>query len=143
MKPLVDFCGVRYAVIEALHTETGPERFVIAYADEQSLRDVIAAPSIVAFGYSSREEAMAGNRACVPTATICQRTPETMASGKTERYEQGLSWAELRGETGSALRRLARFLVTCCSDVVTSVIVIFSSNNTASAAIRMALGSSV
>ena len=64
MNELVDFSGVQYAVIEALHTETGPERFVIAYPNEQSLRNVIAAPSIIAFGFSSREEAVANAEAC-------------------------------------------------------------------------------
>ena len=53
MKELINFSSVHYAVIEALRTETGPERFVIAYPNEQSLRDVIAAPSIIAFGFPS------------------------------------------------------------------------------------------
>jgi len=140
---LLDFSDVQYAVIEGPHTETGHERLVIAYPNEQTLRDLIAAPSIVAFGFSSREEAVAGSRACVRTAGAYQRMPEAMAGSETERRPQGLSWAEWRGETGSALRRLRRFLVTSCSDVVTSAIVIFSSGNTVSAAIRMALGSSV
>ena len=64
MGELINFSGVQYAVIEALRTETGPERFVIAYPNEQSLRDVIAAPSIIAFGFSSREEAVANTEAC-------------------------------------------------------------------------------
>jgi len=140
---LVDCSSVRYAVIEGLHTETGHERIVIAYPNEQSLRDLIAAPSIVAFGFSSREEAVAGSRAYVPTAVAYQRMPEAMAGGETEKYQQGLSWAELRGETGSVLRRLGRFLATSCSDVVTSAIVVFSSSNLVSAAIRIALGSSL
>src|SRR2546428_5504270 len=68
MKELVDFSSVQYAVIEALRTETGPERFVIAYPNEQSLRDVIAAPSIIAFGFPSREEAIANTEACFSAA---------------------------------------------------------------------------
>jgi hypothetical protein len=141
---VVDFSDVQYAVIEGLPTETGHERIVIAYPNEQSLRDLIAAPSIVAFGFSSREEAVAGSKSCVPTASVYQRMPEAMANWETERHQQqGLSWAELRGEASSALRRLGRFLVTSCSDVVTSAIVIFSSSNRVSAAIRMSLGSSV
>ncbi len=111
--------------------------------NEQSLRDLIAAPSIVAFGFSSREEAVAGSRACVPTAVAYQRMPEDVAGGETGKHRQGLSWAELRGETGSVLRRLGRFLATSCSDVVTSAIVVFSSSNFVSAAIRIALGSSL
>ena len=68
MKELIDFSSVQYAVIEALRTETGPERFVIAYPNEQSLRDVIAASSIIAFGFPSREEAIANTEACFSAA---------------------------------------------------------------------------
>jgi len=68
MNKLIDFSSVQYAVIEALRTETGPERFVIAYPNEKSLRDVIAAPSIIAFGFSSREEAVANTEACFSAA---------------------------------------------------------------------------
>jgi hypothetical protein len=143
VKELVDFSVVQYAVIEGLHTETGHERIVIAYPNEQSLRDLIAAPSIVALGFSSREEAVAGSRACVPTAVAYQRMPEAMAGGETEKHQQGLSWAERRGETGSVLQRVRRFLVTSSSDVVTSALVVFSSSNFVSAAIRIALGSSL
>ena len=50
---------MRYAIIEALQIEPGPERFVIAYRTEQSLREFIAAPRIIAFGFSSRAEATA------------------------------------------------------------------------------------
>jgi hypothetical protein len=34
---LLEFSEMRYAVIEALQIEPGPERFVIAYRTEQSL----------------------------------------------------------------------------------------------------------
>ena len=68
MKELINFSSVHYAVIEALLTETGPERFVIAYPNEKSLRDVIAAPSIIAFGFPSREEAAANTKVCFSAA---------------------------------------------------------------------------
>ena len=45
---MLDSSGMRYAVIAGLRTETGAERLVIAYANEKSLRDFIAAPSIIA-----------------------------------------------------------------------------------------------
>jgi hypothetical protein len=137
-----DSSGVQYAVIAGLRTETGPERLVIAYPNEESLRDLIAAPSIIAVGFSSLEDAVAGSRACAPTAVTCQRMPEAMA-GKTENHQQGLSWAERRGETGSVLRRLGKYLATSCSEVVTSATVIFSSSNFVPAAIRIALGSAL
>jgi len=143
VKKVVDSAGVRYAIIAGLRTETGPERLVIAYPNEESLRDLIAAPSIVALGFSSREEAAASNRASAPTAAACEQMAKAVASRGTETRQQGFTWAEERGASGSALRRLARFLVTCYSDVVSSATVIFSSRNTVSAVIRMALGSSV
>jgi hypothetical protein len=50
---------VRYAVIEARRVEDRPERIVIAYPDEGTLRDLLAATSIIASGFASREAALA------------------------------------------------------------------------------------
>jgi hypothetical protein len=121
---VVDFLGVRYAVIAGLRTETGPERLVIAYP-EKLLRDLIAGPSIIAVGFSSREEAVAGSRASVPTAVSYQRMLEAVADERTERYQLELNWTKLRGEIGSPLGSLVRFLVTSYSHVATTVIAIF------------------
>jgi len=65
---LVDISRLRYAVIEALRTEADPERLIIAYPTEQALHNVIAARCIIAFGFSSREEAEVSARACVSAA---------------------------------------------------------------------------
>lgn len=143
MNQIVDSSGVQYAVIAGLRTETGPERLVIAYPNEESLRDLIAAASIIAAGFSSHEEAVADGRACVPTTDSCHRLPETTAGREIERYQQGLNCAERPDKTSSPWRRLARFLVTSCGDVAATAIVIFSSRSAVSAVIRMALGSSV
>ncbi|MGA7930048.1 MAG: hypothetical protein WCA20_29155 [Candidatus Sulfotelmatobacter sp.] len=140
MKQMVDSSGLQYAVIAGLRTETGPERLVIAYPNEKSLRELIAAASIIAVGFSSREEAV-GGRASMSTAIYRQQMPETIAGGGTQGYRQRLSWAERRREIGSILRRLGRFLVTSYSHVATTVIAIFFSRNAVSAVIRMALGS--
>jgi hypothetical protein len=139
---LGDSSGVRYAVIAGLRTETGPERLVIAYPTEKSLRDLLAASCILALGFSSREEAIASSRTPRPAAIAYQRMPEASADGRTERHLQGFNWAEHRGGS-SPLRTLARFLFTSYSEVATTVIAIFFSRNALSAVIRMALGSSV
>jgi len=68
MDKLIDFSGVLYAVVEAIQTEAAPERFVIPYRNERSLYDVLAASCIIAFGFSSREEALASAKAYVSTA---------------------------------------------------------------------------
>ena len=67
----VQFCcsDLRYAVIQASSKKERPERLVIAYHDEQSLRDLIAAPSIIGLG-SPR----AKKRSRTPKAT-CQTQP--------------------------------------------------------------------
>lgn len=126
MNQVVNSPGVQYAVVEGLHTETGNERVVIAYQNERSLRELIAAPAILGFGFSSREEALAGGRGCAAAVAA---------------HQQRLSWATLQIETGSAFRKLGRVLVTCCCDVVASISVLFSSSSFVSVAIRMALGS--
>ena len=142
MNVVVDSSGMQYAVIAGLRTETGPERLVIAYPNEKSLRDLIAAPSIIAAGFSSREEAVAGGRAFVPS-TISHQMPEATASTRIRRYQPRLKWTEYSGKTASSLRRLGKFLVTSYSDIATTAIVIFSSTSAFSSVIRMALGSSV
>jgi len=140
---VVDFPEVRYAVIEGLQTETGHEHIIIAYPNEQLLRDLIAAPSILAFGFATRDQAVLAGRTSFATIVAGQRGMETKTVTKISRPRQGLNWAGPREKTSSVLRRLARFLVTSCSDVVYSAIVIFSSSNTVSTAVRMALGSSL
>ena len=141
MNEVVD--SLQYAVIAGLRTETGAERLVIAYPSEESLRDLISAPSILAVGFSSREEAVASSRASVPTAAACRRLPKAIATREIEGDEQGLDWADQRRQTGSTLRKLARLLFKSYSDIATSATVIFASTNAVSTVIRMALGSSV
>lgn len=139
MNELVDSSGVQYAVIAGLRTETGPECLVIAYPNEKSLRDLLAASSILAVGFSSREDAVAGSRV-KPAATTYNQTPES-CGGRTERHLQGIYWAERREGRSSPLRSLARFLFASYSEVVTTVIAIYFSRNALSAVVRMALGS--
>ena len=138
---VVDFPEVRFAVIEGLRTETGHEHIVIAYPNEKSLRDLFAAPSIVAFGFATRGEAIVAGTAAFPTAVADQQTSKTIAAAETNRPQHELDSA--LGQAGSALRRLGRFLATFCSDFSNLVIVLYSSSNTVSTAIRMALGSSL
>ena len=143
MNKVVNSSGLQYAVIAGLRTETGPERLVIAYSNEEALRDLIAAPSIIAMGFCSAAEAIAGSRASVPTAATQQRISEAAACEEIERDQQERNCVEWREETGSTLQSLARFFATSYSDVASTVTAIFFSRNAVSAAIRMALGSSV
>lgn len=68
MNGFIDFARLQYAVIEALRADADPERFVIAYRNEQSVHDLVAASCIIACGFESREEAEASIETCLSTA---------------------------------------------------------------------------
>jgi len=58
-----------FAVIESRWTDRRSDRFVLAYRDEESLRALIATPSIIAVGFTSREDAIKRIEACFSAAT--------------------------------------------------------------------------
>ena len=70
---------VRYAVIEASSNEHRPERLVIAYQDEECLRDLIAAPSIFGLGFASRVEAIANLKSFASDAVPSKQQPRISA----------------------------------------------------------------
>ena len=72
MDELVDTSTWRYAVI-TVRSDPARERLVIAYPDEDTLRDLIAAPSIVALDYTSRADALKNIDRCVTTKPSLKR----------------------------------------------------------------------
>jgi hypothetical protein len=73
---LVDSSTWRYAVI-CVRSEPDRERLVLAYRDEEILRKLIAAPSIVALGYTSRAHALKNIDRCVTTKASARRLLKT------------------------------------------------------------------
>jgi hypothetical protein len=69
---LVDTSAWRYAII-SVRSEPDRERLVIAYPDEGTLRELIAAPSIAALGYTSRADALRNIDRCVTTKASVKR----------------------------------------------------------------------
>jgi hypothetical protein len=57
MKTYNNSLHVQYAVIQVRESDSGIERLVISYHDERVLRQFLAKRSIVATGFSTREEA--------------------------------------------------------------------------------------
>jgi hypothetical protein len=57
MKTLIDESRTLYAAIQARRPDGPAERFVISYTSEQALRDLLAAPSIIASGCTTRARA--------------------------------------------------------------------------------------
>jgi hypothetical protein len=56
MEEIVHCSHVQYAIIQASSMKDPLERLAIAYPDENCLRDLIAGPSIVGLGFTSRDE---------------------------------------------------------------------------------------
>jgi hypothetical protein len=54
---ILDRFHVRHAVIRQSSAKGSPERLVLAYPNEETLRGLIADTSIVGLGFSSRDEA--------------------------------------------------------------------------------------
>ncbi len=136
MNELVDSSGVRYAVIKGLYTEAGPERFVIAYPNEQALRDLIAASSIIAIGFTSREEAAVSTSAYVVAAAALKQLSRATVFEAHRHIIQQVGHRRLIRRC----RRLGRFLLTFYSEAVTLVTLIFLSRNAVCTAIRTSLG---
>ena len=139
MTGVVDSSIAQYAVIEARRTEGPSEFFVIAYSDEESLRDLIAGPSIIACGFASREQAQANIDANFWTVAAWRQTSRSRTVDGIEKYSRGLSIKRYLGagfnltQTG---RRIRAFLQTAAG----MAIVIFYSRNAVSAVIRSFVG---
>ena len=71
--------GVAYAVIEACWDKAPADRFAIAYREEESLRDLFAARSIISVGFDSREEAEVSNEEQCSEELLSQAVLANMA----------------------------------------------------------------
>jgi hypothetical protein len=73
---LVDTSSWRYAVI-TVRSEPDRERLVIAYPDEETLKDLIDTSSIVALGYTSRADAVKNVNRSATTNAAAKRPRKT------------------------------------------------------------------
>jgi hypothetical protein len=133
---LVDSSSAQYAVIEARRTEGPSERFVIAYPDEESLRELIAGPSIVACGFASREEAQTNIDTDFCSAAAWKKTPRDRA----EKYQRGVLSAKRRLGSGFNLMQTQRIVRGFLRAAVAGAILIFYSRNAVSTVIRSFVG---
>jgi len=139
MTGLVNSPIAQYAVIEARRTEGPSERFVIAYPDEESLRELIAGPSIIACGFASCEEAQVNVDSDSWTAAAWEQTPRDRA----EKYQCGVLSAKPRlgaGFTGFNLTQVGRIVRGFLQAAAAGAIVIFYSRNAVSTVIRSFVG---
>lgn len=125
----------QFAVI-SVRTVPHCERLVVAYPDEKTLRDLLAAPSIVALGYNSREEAQASisDRATItdplrykPIATLAARNMQALK-------EYVCNHLPGRGKFG--LGKKKNTIRGLLQETFAAVVVLFYSQKVLSAALR-------
>jgi hypothetical protein len=126
---------VRYAVIEASNNKDRPERLVIAYQDEDCLRDLIAAPSIFGLGFASRAEAIANLESFASTVAPSKQKPRITAMFHATHENGDLP-------SGHVLVKRRRVPQSILQPALAAVIALFYSKNIVSVMIRMMLGAS-
>ena len=136
MTGLADSSIAQYAVIEARRTEGPSERFVIAYPDEESLRELIAGPSIIACGFAYREEAQAKIDADFWTAAAWEQTSRRPTVDGAEKYQRGVLSDKRPVGSGFNLTHTRRTVRAFLQAAVAGAILIFYSRNAVSTAIR-------
>ena len=124
----------QYAVISVRY-KPRCERLVIAYPDEKSLRDLVAAPSILGLGYRSREEAQANIDRC--TTAVYPSRQRVMATLVTvsQTVKKVAANHEFPRE-GVNLARTWSIVRDFLQHSLAVAIVVFYSKNVLSAAVR-------
>jgi hypothetical protein len=137
---LVGSSSEQFAVIESRWTDRRPDRFVLAYHDEESLRELIATPNIIAVGLISREDAIRRIEACFSAAAPRQQVQKAIPGdgggsdpdgchGAAQRLTSRLSFAGTR----ETFRRVLQYAVA-------AAILVFYSRNTVGTFIRAVVG---
>jgi hypothetical protein len=140
MNALFQFTKLQYAVIQLSSITDPPERLILAYRDERTLRTLIAGPSIVGLGFVSREEAVSSENPQLEKAVGPALASEldSAREGQHQPYcreGQAVAWSSF-----SSLLKLARDSVQFA---FAASICIFYSKNIVSAIIRSVLVGSV
>jgi hypothetical protein len=140
---LVNLPIAQYAVIEARRTESLSERFVIAYSDEESLRDLIAGPSIVGCGFASREEAQAKIDADFWTDAAWKGTSRGAAVEAAKNSQFGVLSVKRRLGAAFDLTQTRRTVRDFFQAAVAACILVFYSRNAVSTLLRLFIGGSL
>jgi hypothetical protein len=140
MKTFANSPNIQYAIVRASSKHDSPELLVLAYADEKSLRSLIAKPSIIALGFASRSAAESAgsfhqrspsqhmHAMSATKNAVNRRLLLTLHVGSSRLTHALTNWKGYRD-----LHRAAQFIFP------TAVLVLYS-RNFVSATIRTALG---
>ena len=135
MDELVVSLTWQYAVI-SVRSEPDRERLVIEYPDEETLRDLIAAPSIVALGYTSRADALKNIDRCVTTTSSLKRLLETavLHTNMTFLTECRVALRRLAG--GFRLSEASKVMRNLLHNGLAAALIFFYSRNVLSSTVR-------
>jgi hypothetical protein len=87
MKALIDESRTLYAAIQACSPDGHAERFVISYTSERALRDLLARPSILASGCTTRERAEELCRGEIPMRVWSQQDTRSASAFLGDSHE--------------------------------------------------------
>ena len=140
MNALLQSTKERYAVIQLSSASDPPERLILSYPDEETLRALIAEPSIVNLGFDSREEAVSAENVALDQAVAPPQANklESDPAGPRQLHSGGDRAAEW--SSFLSLRTLASGIVQFA---FAASMFIFYSKNIVSATIRSALAGSL
>jgi len=136
MGVLIHCSNARYAIIQTSGMKDHPQRLVIAYRDANTLRDLIASPSIFGLGFASREEAIANLGGQIPDVTPSKQKPRITATFHPTDKNGDLS-------SGHSLVKHRSIPQSILQSALAVVIVLFYSKNLVSVMIRMTIGASL
>jgi hypothetical protein len=132
---LVDTSSWQYAVI-SVRSEPIRERLVIAYPDEETLRDLIAAPSIVALGYTSRADALKNIDRCVTTKASLKRLLKAASLHPNMTFLTECRVALRRLAGGFGLSGTSKVMRNLLHNGLAAVLILFYSRNILSSTVR-------
>lgn len=139
MKSFADCPNVQYAIIRACSTHDSPELLVLAYADEKSLRSLIAEPSIIALGFASCSAADAA--ASFHQRVACQHMHAMSAiRSANQRLSRAFHFGKSRLAHALTYTKGYSDLYRAVQFIFATAVLVLYSRNVVSATIRTALG---
>jgi hypothetical protein len=132
---LVNTSTWRFAVI-SVRSEPDRERLVIAYPGEEALRHLIAAPSIVALGYTSRVDALKNIDRCVTTKVSLKRLLNTASLRPDITFLTECRAALRRFAGGFGRSESSRVMRNLLHNGLAAALIFFYSKNVLSSAAR-------
>jgi hypothetical protein len=139
MKSFANCPNIQYAIIRASSRHDSPELLVLAYADEKSLRSLIAEASIIAFGFVSRSAADAARSFHL---TFASQHPHAMSGRRNADQRFSLAFHFGKSRLTQALRywKGQSDLYRAVQSIFATAVLVLYSKNIVSATIRTAVG---